>query len=523
MAWALASMLLALHAMLAWIARAPGIFSGDDVVYLLLARSLRSFRYEELFRVDHPVHRMYPPGYPALLSAWSAIGGERFDWLVWVGIGSSVVSLLLVFIVVKRKWGSALALSCLAALAFNAALIESSGWLASEAPFTMFALAALYALTRENERLAVPLACAAAIAAALTRTVGVTLIAAIAVVWLWRGQYRQAAAFASVAALTVGAWLLVSAAAPEQVVGRSYFADFSTTFDGNSVLHRVVTRLPDKLQYLPALSQQTPAALIPGTSIDNIAAMAVVGVACLVGVVALARDWPMAAAYLASYAALLAVWPWTQARFLLPLLPLIVVSIVVGAWRVATRLTPRWGLAAAGLLAAVTAVNGLNNTLEIVRIRRSCDRTGLFPSAACVPVRFAAFFDGARYVDEHVPRDAVFVSGRASALYHFTGRRTVSLTAALSVPPDSFLDFLRANHVSHVLLTAVMPFAEGTPAGGRTPLAEMVRTNCRQMRLEESFPPSTLLFDLAERQDGDADACRAVNDFIASYDRESRR
>jgi hypothetical protein len=271
------------------------------------------------------------------------------------------------------------------------------------------------------------------------------------------------------------------------------------------------------------LYQQTPAALIPGTSIDNIAAMAVVAVACVVGLIALARDWPIAAVYLASYAALLAVWPWTQARFLLPLLPLIVASIVVGAWRVATRLTPRRALAAAGVLAAVVAINGLDNTLEIVRIRHSCDRSGLFPSAACVPVRFAAFFDGARYVDEHVPRDAVFVSGRAPALYHFTGRRTVSLTAALSVPPDSFLDFLRANHVSHVLLTAVMPFAEGTPAGGRTPLAEMVATNCEVMRLEGSFPPSTLLFAIAEAPAADAGACDAVTDFIAGYPRESRR
>jgi hypothetical protein len=440
-----------------------------------------------------------------------------------VGIGSSVVSLLLVFLVVKRTWGSALALACLAALAFNATLIESCGWLASEAPFTMFALAALYAFTRENERFAVPLACAAAIAAALTRTAGVTLVAAIAAVWLWRGQYRKAAGFASVAALTVGVWLLMSAAAPEQVVGRSYFADFSTSYDGNSVVHRVVARLPDKLQYLRALYQQTPAAVIPGTSIDNIAAMAVVAVACMVGLVALARDWPIAVVYLASYGALLAVWPWTQARFLLPLLPLIVVSIVVGAWRVAIWLAPRRGLAVAGLLAAVTAINGLDNTLEIVRLRQSCDRSGLFPSAACVPVRFAAFFDGARYVDAHVPRDAAFVSGRASALYHFTGRRTVSLTAALSVPPDAFLDFLRANHVSHVLLTAVMPFAEGMPAGGRTSLPEMVRTNCRHMRLEESFPPSTLLFDLAPPQDGDADACLAIDDFIANFDRESKR
>lgn len=522
--WPLTGALLALHAALAWLARAPGVFRGDDATYLVLARSLRHFRYEELFRVDLPVHRMYPPGYPTLLAIWSAIGGERFDWLVLVGIACSAGSLLLVFLAVRRCWGSAAALACLVALAFNAALIESSGWLASEAPFMLFELAALYLLTRDDRPGVAAAAGTAAIAGALTRSAGVALVASIALFWLWRGQYRRAAVFTCVAMVTVGGWLMFSAAAPEHVVGQSYLADFGHGA-GKGLLHSVAERASGKSVYIERLYWQTPASFLPGTPMDNFVAMPAVAGAFVAGLTALYARWPVAALYLASYAALLLAWPWTLDRFLYPVVPLAVLTILVGARRLAMLIGSRWAPVAAMLLAALLAINGMITVAEIIRTRHGCHRGGFLPSASCIPVRYASFLDSVRYIEGHAGRDAVFVSGRASTLYYFTGRRAVSLTQALAVPPAAFPDFLRDHRVDYVLLSAVAPFSEGVPAVGGVPLARMVKANCTELRLEGLFPPSTFLFSVpAAGVSTDATAaCEAADSFIATYPVESRR
>jgi hypothetical protein len=520
----LAAALLATHAVLAWLARAPGIFRGDDAVYFALARSLRSFRYDELFRADAPVHRMYPPGYPTLLALWSAIGGERFDWLVLLGIILSAASLLLVFLAARRLWGDGLALAVLLALSFNATLIESSGWLASEAPFMFFGLASLFALVVSNRAAAATLAGALVICGALTRSAGATFVVALVVFWISRRQYRRAALLAGTAAITVGIWLIFSASAPRQSVGDSYFADFSARSD-SGVVRTFAQRIWDKRTYPARLYAQTPASFVPGTSWDDVVAAPVVAACFLVGVAALCGAWPVAVGCLTAYAVLLLVWPWTLGRFLYPVLPLAVLAMVLGARCLGARVGPVWATVAAVALALTFAVNGALATAAVIRERSRCDRGSAFPQRSCVPVRYASFFDGLQFVKNRLPPDALLVSARPATVYYFTGHRVISLGDALSQTPGNFMTFLRRRDARYVLLTAAMSFEEGLPAAGGTPLPAMVKASCRELRLERAFPPSTLLLRVPESEaaNGEASSCQAVDAFITSYSLEFQR
>jgi hypothetical protein len=66
------------HMALAWASRNPGFMTGqDDAQYLLLGQSIRGGGYHELFRVDRPVHALYPPGYAAMLAVWGLLVGDR--------------------------------------------------------------------------------------------------------------------------------------------------------------------------------------------------------------------------------------------------------------------------------------------------------------------------------------------------------------------------------------------------------------------------------------------------------------
>jgi len=511
-------LILGFHAGLAWIARQPGILTEqDDAIYVLLGRALHGFQYRELFRIDRPVHTMYPPIYPLVLSFWSALGGEGFDWLVIVNIVSSVGMLALVFSSLRAVWSPGIALVCLAALATNPSLIDTAGGLRAEAPFTLFQVLALWTFTRVWARSEAVLAGAASIAAALTRSIGVTLIAAIGLLWLWRQQFRTLAVYTVVVALTVGLWLGWTAMAPEQVPGKSYIAD-AVAADHSphaGAASLIKQRLTNKASYLLSIYLLLPGPGISSRAVDNVIGMLVLLAALLLGSPALFAAWPAAFLYLVAYGGLLLLWPWPVARFIVPVLPLLIPITLVGVGRLASVFRPRWEEATVVLVAGVLAVNGLAMVYGVSQRQRGCARGGPLPSPACLDEHQASFFSAVQHIRDHDAPNAIFLSGKPATLYLYTGRRVVSMAQALSQTPSDFLPFLRQQGVTHILLLAVMPFSDGMPAS-KLALGPMLRANCESLHVEASFPPLSYLFRLPDSGDppDPIAACRAVDTYL---------
>jgi len=224
--WVGGAGLLVLHAVLAWYLTTPGVGTGnDDAVYLLLARSLREWGYADLFYVGTPAQAQYPPGYPAFLALLGAIGGEQPAVFVAANILLSVTGLALVFDVVRRH-DPLVALLGLVFLAIDPLLLELAGAFRSEPLFMALTAGSLWLLAHPGPgRRAEGWAVAAAIAAALTRSVGVALLAGIGLSWLARRRWRAVAGLGLAAGLTVGSWLAWTVIAPRQGPGRSYVAD----------------------------------------------------------------------------------------------------------------------------------------------------------------------------------------------------------------------------------------------------------------------------------------------------------
>lgn len=507
-------MLLALHASLAWLARAPGILTGaDDATYLTLARSLRELGYHDLFRVELPWHAQYPPGYPVLLALWGPLVGERLDGITLLGIAASAAALGLAFLALRRLFSPQVALLCLLPLAVNPYLIATAGEIASEAPYLLFSVLALWALAgREVSPRARFVAGAAALAAALTRSVGATLLVALIAHWLLERRFRAAAGLAAVSTATVGLWLLWTAIAPEQHPGVSYFADavFRGAAPDRSLAAVLAARLATNLPaYLGAMvPQRLPLPGAPGTLLDNVLAGAVALLSLGFALLLLLRRWRPAALYLLAYAALLALWPYALSRFLVPVLPLLVAAAVLGAGEAAARLRTRWKTPAMLTLALLLTVMGTALTVQMLRETAACARGEPIPTGACLRSDQASFLAAARYAGAHTPADAVFLTAKPPTLYYYSGRRSIGFEDALAGPRHRFLQRLDERGADYILLGSVH---SGEPYS----LAPRLEENCAWLAVVAVFPPRTYLFrrrDAAGGAEGEA-ACQAVAEY----------
>jgi hypothetical protein len=507
----MAAGMLALHAILAWTLRDPGILTAqDDAHHVLLGRSLLQGGYHDVFRVDAPHHTRYPPLYPALLGVWEMVVGTRFDLLVSLNIAASTLMLGLLFLGLRRGWGPVVALVCLAPLSVNSYALQIAGQLRSEALYALLALVSLLAAMRNQPqpRTLVTVG-AAAVAAALTRGIGVTLVAAVAVHWLLQLRWRALAVFSVVSALTVGAWLLWTAVAPEQVVGRHYVADATFRMDPAAATPPWVVLRDRIFDHAPAyLSHTLPYRMavpnVPGTDLDRVPIMLLLTLALVVGLVVFLRRWRLAGLYLLAYAGLLLVWPWRSGRFLTPLLPLLIPAAILGAGTLAGRVGDRWRLPAMlGFALAMTAW-GLARTTNWILQDRHCERGSFPPAASCVKRDQASFFDAVRYIDRVLPPDAVLLTSKPEPLYYYTGRQSVPYDDAIVQRDTLFLPFLRSYGAEYVLLGSLQIFEISR-------LVRRLEANCEDLALVAEFPPRTYLFRV--RRPGEPpghDGCAAV-------------
>lgn len=515
-----AATLVALHGVLAWMARASGITTGnDDAAYLMLARALRHLSYADAYIVGAPVHSQYPPGFPAFLSLLS-LGGEHFDVYLAAIVLCSMAGLWLAWDAVRRCHGEALAIVVLALCAVNPSLVRFAGQLMSEAPYMALTLLSVWAVVRERtapegERRWPALAIAAACLAALTRSIGVTFLGALFVHWLLERRYRRAAALALAGSLTAGAWIAWTVMAPAKIVGRSYIAD-ATFAGGESIglagvlLRRISVNVPAYLR--SSIPTILPQPTVPGTSIDNAIGLVVVAVLGIAGVWALWRNARLVVAYLAAYAALLAIWAWNMTRFLVPMVPFMLWALIAGAFLVARR--PRWLRPLPYVVAGLIAVTGLARDAVAIRAASACDRAAPRTSPGCYTEVQRGFFAALEHIRRSTPDTAIVASMKEATVGYLTGRRVLMPETADAPDGPTLLADLRARGVDYVLLT---PLRISRPQH----LTVLLQV-CRDLAVEAEYSPVTLLLRVpapGERLPPAADACEALQ----RYERENVR
>ena len=477
---------------LAWQLRIPAVTTGnDDATYLLLSRAVGQLHYRDFYLVGAPAHSQYPPFYPVLLAITGFLSGNHLDAFLILNVLMTATALALVFDVVRRLWSPELGLLLLATLVVNPTLVQLGGSVMSEAPYLLLSSVALWASTRPavdgKWLFAIGVA---AILAALTRSVGITLVAAVVGYWGGQRRWRAVGIFVVAATCLVGSWFAWTAFAPQKLVGRSYVADAVRGPQGGlwfTLWDRLTTRMPEYItKIVPA---ELPVPVIPGTPVDNIAWLLVLVALGSLGLVSIWRRWRFLLIYLALYGAVLAVWTWVIGRFLAPLLPFIVLALLAGTDLLRRRVSSRLGIGVALALTVIVCVTGFRSTLSSVRSFAACDRATPFDAPGCFNDDQLSLFAAARFVSTEAPDSAAVVTAKESTFAYYSGKHTVRPQTVLTTDPEEFRTLMRDNRADYVFLGRNKGIEFGK-------LPQALWHACRWLELERAFPPRSYLFRL---------------------------
>ena len=514
-----AAALLAVHAILAWLCRAPGIsFGGDDAKYLLLARALRGLSYRELWIAGTPWHAQYPPAFPAVLAVLSAVLGERVDLLVLFNILCSVVSLGLAWWTVRRLSSDGVALATLAVLAVNPFLITWAGLLLSEPMFMLLSTAVITLLAApEPGRGRLGLASALAILAALTRTAGLPVAVTVGALWLLQRRWKAALAHAAACALVLGGWYLwLKTHAPQASV--TYMTTIGTTTQRASsspfqYLNQVIARALEYTNLAVPVGLTAPS--VPGTVLDNLLIVGVIGVAVVTALVTLRRRWTALVLYLPLSIGLLSLWPIVETRFVTPLLPLLAETVMLGLAALPGQRRERWGIVAAAVVALALVAGGVPQTAALAADRSQCVRGSSPPDPSCEPHDPASFFAAVAWIRDHLPPDAVVMSAKPSVLYYYSGRRSILTRPPTARDSTVFLRRLEDSGAGWILLSSLN--------WGEIAVGRQLRGGCHKLAVEREFSPRTYLLRI-DPPAADSSACRALEVYRrATFGRDVNR
>ncbi|HSM18404.1 MAG TPA: hypothetical protein VK845_15560, partial [Gemmatimonadales bacterium] len=253
-----------------------------------------------------------------------------------------------------------------------------------------------------------------------------------------------------------------------------------------------------------------PLPVTSSTVLDNIAwALLLVGLGGL-GLVSTWRRWKLLPLYLGAYGGLLAVWTWVVGRFLAPIIPLIVITLLAGADVIRRRYGARLGTALAVGLAAVVVFTGIRADWDEIRAFRSCDRKAPLESPGCFDADQRSLFAASRFVAANTPDSSVVLTAKDAVFALYSGRKVVRPRAILAADPAVFIAQLAESGADYVFL--------GSTVGIElNPYSKSLLPACTALDLVESFPPRSFLFQPAATitSDTTSAACRVLSEYRA--------
>ncbi len=446
--------LAGLHSVLGLLLYDPTLFpGGDNAGYMILGEALASGQgYRDIYLPLGPLHTKYPPLYPLLLAVFTPLGS--FQLLKLTSLALTTLAVWLTYRLADRLVGRGAAVVAAGLLAVSPVLLEYSHYVLSEALFVVLVVTALLWLepaaqgsTGEDGQRGIPsallLGLAAAGAAFLTRTAGLPLLAAAVLFFALERKPRRFVLATAVASASAGGWWLyqrwASAAQGADISRPTYLKEMllRNPYDpaaGSAGPGDLAVRGIENLWSY--VSEILPRALAGGwgAAPGGEAVLAALGLT-LAGLAfggwvrrSMSRLGP-AELFTVLYVFMLALWPpvWTDQRFLLPLLPLLLAYAASGASELGLRLirgregarTP--ALATGALAAAVgigAAITAAARTPDSVRCLAEF-RAG----APCDPPEFASFYGAAEWAAVNTSPDAIAVSRKPRIFFWISGRR----------------------------------------------------------------------------------------------------
>ena len=505
-------MLLLTHMVLAWVVRSQAITTGnDDALYLLLARSLRSFHYLDSHLPGAPLHAQYPPGYPAFLVPF----GGNFTAAVAAGILVSGVGLLLAFDLTRRLIGATPALVVLAVICLNPSLIEYAGSLRSESLFMTASIAAIWCASRQPMKPGWLVAAGGlAVYAVLVRSAGLALAVGLLVVWVLERRYRAALIYTITGGFFIGGWLLLTALAPGKFSGRSYAAALQKAETAPSMIGALTNRLEASFAYV---YKNIPSALsVPSleqTRVDNAIWAVILTLGLGAGLYLVWRKYPIIVVFLIGYALTLVLYPFKMTRFIVPIVPLILLVTAGGLVFIVRRFVGRGTLAVTALLCLPLLAGSLSKDLNMVKTAPLCTSADPLGPTTCSTPAQRSFFAAVAFARKDTPPDAGFVTLKEATFALLADRRVQHPERVIRQDSLRLIDTMRNWGLEYVVLTPLH----------HSRLGKYLLRQCAELHVLQAFPADTYILKLGRPGDaGGSDACGVLAHYATTYSGERR-
>ena len=412
--------------------------SGDNTEFVTLARSMANG--EGLTYTNLPEPRTatkYPFGFPLLLApvaaafeGWEGPGSGTPDWVVmkWLVVCTFTMGMAAFYLLAREMAGPIAGLAAAALAMTNPLTVDYAHQVMSEVPYLVPSMLALWCLHRGIEHKGwrdnywLWAGIAAAIAAYYIRSVGIVVIGAPIAVLLLRRDWQRAGLIAGVSFVAMLPWALRNSAVGggsvylKQLVSVNPYFQQQGLLDAAGLLERVLGHVNFYLAYgltgtLWPTFEPTGSMLTPGS---------VAMLALLVGFVWRSiqqRRHLLQLIYVAFFLGTVLLWPWEGDRFILPVVPMLLLFCVIAVREGVTWLRSKGAGPMAFVLAAVLLGLGLQANVR-----------GLTKLATAAKVDYTPhwrnYMEAGLWLRANSEQDAIITCRKAFWMHVVSGRRT---------------------------------------------------------------------------------------------------
>ncbi len=326
----------------------PKLFTGgDNAVYITLAQSIISGRgYKNIHLPDEPAHTQYPFGFPLILSLPFFISKNIILLkliIVLLGLGAFFFfNRIIEYLFEKEK---------IFIIPFYISVpifIVYNHWILSEIPFLFFSLAAIFFILKaEREKKNLYLfASVFAVYAFFIRTAGISLIIGIIIYLLIKKRYRELVVFLIIFGAIFIPWQIRNMSIAErngyltQLFARNPYQPELGSVTFTDLIIRVWNNL---IFYAFTILPQTLIPLLRTKFLLTIFGLFFTGIS-LFGFLTHLKKLTILELYFIWAIIVLLGWPvvWSSDRFLLPILPIIIIYFFFGLKDLANRIHSRY-------------------------------------------------------------------------------------------------------------------------------------------------------------------------------------
>jgi hypothetical protein len=429
---------------------------GDNALFIILGRSIATGQGMRDISQPNAPPSGYAFGFPAMLAIieWLSPGNHLAEKLLVVGWFLLAIPLL--YLLARDVVGPGPALWTAVLTASNPVMLRWSNQVMTEMPFLSVSLLALLLLGRamaKGDRPLDPLfvgSLAAILLAMTIRSAGLVLALAAPVSILIRRRYRLLAAILLllIAAMT-GAIVAGYGPVLWTYVPRLFgpLSEAQTVGGGlENLMWRAKTNIWRQVFInIPVMILPFPGAwLAPRLLVGLRYLLALIVLSLLVvGLGRMLRRSEPWAVYTGLYLLAIVIWEPGLAimRGLVPVVPFLFLSIVVGAMPVLAWGHQRWPKGSpwlrSGLVGLVFAVIVWGN-IDFVQTFRD------------YPPQWQSYFEAASWIEQHTSPESIVAARKPSLLYLTSKRR--SIFPPYSPSPEEFLERLRRSHATHVIV-----------------------------------------------------------------------